>query len=202
MIFHLSRHVARILCAIAPCGVFCILSAPLHSQSGRPYKPATVVMTGEFREDGSCQIFADGTPVFSPSDSAVTSYIRGATVNVAPAGFDAHEIWCAPRSEDRPMPPLDARERSFVMMIFPPAGMLAEPKVYEMRMGLPSVATASSHAGGALFGVSPQIKSDSMPIRIGMVYLVATQGTLTITSATENRIVGKFVARAQPTLSM
>lgn len=159
-------------------------------------------VTGEFRLDGSCTVLANGVSVFTDADSARTTYIRGAMLNAAPPGFETHEIWCAPRSEDRPMPPLDARERAFVFVIFPRAGTIVSAQSYRVRTGSATASTASGQANAALFGMSAQAKGDSMPIRIGMVYLAATRGNLVISRASEDRIIGSFSIKAQPALSM
>lgn len=176
--------------------------APVSSQALNRSRPAGVSIIGEFREDGTCQVFADGAPVFGVIDSARTTYIRGAMLNVSPPGFETHEVWCSPRSEDQPMPPLDARERTFVIVLFPPAGTIAPLQTYQVRTGMATATSAPRQANAALFGMSPQIRSDSAPIRIGMVYLAGTRGTFTISQASESRIVGKFSIRGQPTLTM
>ncbi|MDQ2889097.1 MAG: hypothetical protein M3R65_00905 [Gemmatimonadota bacterium] len=177
-------------------------AASASSQSSNRFRPPAVSIVGEFREDGTCQVFADGAPVFGVSDSARTTYIRGAMLNVSPPGFETHEVWCSPRSEDQPMPPLDARERTFVIVLFPRAGTLAQLQTYQVRTGMATATTAPRQANAALFGMSPQIRSDSAPIRIGMVYLTGTRGAFTISQASETRIVGKFAFRGQPTLTM
>ena len=191
----LARLAVVAVCASLP-------ASELYAQSSRNFKPAAVSIAGKFMADGSCSVLADGIPVFTESDSARTTYIRGAMLNAAPAGFETHEVWCAPRSDDQPMPPLDARERSLLFVIFPRAGTIASAQTYSVRTGMATPTSAPGQANGALFGMSPQIKGDSTPIRIGMVYLAATRGTLVITRATETSIVGSFDVKAQPTLSM
>ena len=184
--------------------VACLSQLPrsLHAQSSGNFKPAAVTITGNFTADGRCSVHADGVSVFTDADSARTTYIRGAMLNAAPAGFETHEIWCAPRSEDQPMPPLDARERAFLFVIFPRTGSIASVRSYRVRTGMATTTSAPSQANAALFGMSAQIKGDSTPIRIGMVYLAATRGTLLITRASENQVVGSFDIKAQPALSM
>ncbi len=170
-------------------------------QAASRARPA-VLITGAFHEDGGCEVFADGIPVFSALDSARTSYIRGAMLNTAPSGFETHEVWCAPRSDDQPMPPLDARERAFVIIAFPPAGTLLAARTYLVRTGMATPATAARQANAALFGMSPPSAADSTTIRIGMVYLAGTRGTFTVTRASELQVVGTFSMHGQRALSM
>jgi hypothetical protein len=160
------------------------------------------MVTGEFRADGSCQVFADSVPVFRPADSAETTYIRGATFNIAPSGFDAHEVWCAPHSPERPMPPLTPSERAFVIMLYAPTGQLAAPRSYEIIVGLPTAEFAPYRAGAALFGMSPQMLNDTMPLRMGLMYLAGSRGTVAITHVNADRIVGTFSIGAQRALTM
>lgn len=159
-------------------------------------------ITGEFREDGSCQVFADGIATFQSIDSAQTTYIRGATLNMAPAGFDAHEVWCAPRSPEQPMLPLAATDRVFIVMLYAPTGKLAEPRSYEVRVGLPTRKVAPYRAGAALFGMSQQKFNDTLPVRVGLLYLAGTRGTVVITRVAKDCIVGTFSIHAQPALTM
>lgn len=193
-----SPLLLRVLCGSA-CTIF---SAALHAQSPTPRIRIAVEVTGEFREDGSCQVFSDGVPVFHAADSAQTTYIRGATLNIAPSGFDAHEVWCGPRSTEQPMPPLDQTERAFVVMLYAPTGKLAEPRSYEVRTGLPTPETAPYRAGAALFGMSPQMLNDTMPLRIGLLYLAGSRGSVIITRVDVERIVGTFAIGAQRALTM
>lgn len=187
---------------VALLGACTAFAVEAHAQSAsRPVK-AAVAVTGEFRENGSCQVFADGAPVFRPADSAQTTYIRGATLNIAPSGFDAHEVWCAKQSTEQPMPPLDQTERVFVVMLYAPTGKLAKPRTYEIRTGLPTPETAPYRAGAALFGMSPQMLNDTMPLRIGLLYLAGSRGTVVITRVDVDRIVGTFSIHAQRALTM
>ena len=175
-------------------------SAPATRDPNRTYGSAEI--TGEFRENGSCQVFADGVAAFQAIDSAQTTYIRGATINLAPAGFDAHEIWCAAKSPDQPMLPLAATDRVFVVMLYAPTGKLAEPRNYEIRLGLPTQETAPYRAGAALFGMSQQKFNDTLPVRTGLLYLAGTRGTVAITRVAEDGIVGTFSIHGQPAFTM
>lgn len=175
-------------------------SAPAARDPNRSYGSAEI--TGEFREDGSCQVFADDVAAFPPSDSARTTYIRGATINLAPAGFDVHEIWCAAKSPDQPMLPIAATDRVFVIMLYAPTGKLAEPRNYEIRLGLPTQETAPFRAGAALFGMSQQKFNDTLPVRTGLLYLAGTRGTVVITRVVKDGIVGTFSIHGQPAYTM
>lgn len=159
-------------------------------------------VTGEFREDGSCQVFADGAAVFSPADSARTTYIHDATLNLAPSGFDAHELWCAPKGPQQPMPPIDLNERAFVVLLYAPNGQLVTPRLYDVRNGIPTSEAASRLVGTALFGMSPQVTVDSLPIRIGLVYLTGIRGTVDVTRVDADHVVARFTFDAQPARSL
>lgn len=188
------------------CWAAAAFAVPAEAQRGlrqihsRPR--SAVLITGAFHEDGACEVFADGIPVFSALDSARTSYIRGAMLNTAPSGFETHEIWCTPRSDEQPMPPLDARERAFVIIAFPAAGTLLAERTYQVRTGMATTLTAPQQANAALFGATPPSTADSTTIRIGMVYLAGTRGTFIVTRVTEHKVVGTFSMRGQRALSM
>lgn len=179
-----------------------IFTATLQAQSPHPLSKAGVEITGEFRDDGSCQVFANGAPTFQAPDSARTTYIRGATINLAPSGFDAHEIWCAPKSPEQPMLPLDASDRVFIVMLYAPTGKLAEPRSYEVRLGLPTPEVAPYRAGAALFGMSQQKFNDTLQVRMGILYLAGTRGTVVIHTVSIDRITGTFTIHAQPAFTM
>ncbi len=195
----------RVLCGCviaASCGAATPDSIPLLAQGSTPRK-ALVNVTGEFREDGSCQVFADGKPVFNPSDSAQTTYIHDATMNLAPGGFDAHELWCAPSGPEQPtIPPIDLQARSFVVLLYAPNGQLAQPRTYDVRAGIPTSEAANRLVGTGLFGMSPQVTEDSVPIQIGLVYLMGIRGTVDIIRVDANRVVAKFAFGAQPARSL
>ena len=188
---------------IGAAGAFSLLFAgSLRAQPAERSIRRTVVVTGEFSESGSCQVYADGAPVFRPADSAATTYIRDATLNIAPSGFESHEIWCGPRSTEPPSPPLDGKERMFVVMLYAPSGALARPRTYQIRAGLPTPENAPFRAGAALFGVSPQMLNDTMPIHFGVLYLAGSSGTVVITRVTAERIVGTFTIHTRPALTL
>lgn len=179
-----------------------LAGATLPAQSTAPSK-GLVRVTGEFREDGSCQVFADQTPVFTVSDSAQTMYVHDATMNLAPSGFDAHELWCAPGGPRQPtIPPIDLQARSFVVLLYAPNGQLARRGTYDVRSGIPTSEAANRLVGAGLFGMSPQVTADSLPIQIGLVYLMGIRGTVEILRADSNRVVAKFSFDAQPARSL
>lgn len=198
-----NQSLLRILCS-GTVAFIAYAHFPVAVQAQPPVRPMKVAVevTGEFRENGSCQVFADGVAVFHAADSAQTKYVRGATFNIAPAGFDAHEVWCGPRSSEQPMPPLDHTERIFVIMLYAPTGRLAQPRTYQIRTGLPTPGAAPYRAGAALFGMSPQMLNDTMPLRIGLLYLSGSRGTVVIARVEADRVVGKFVIHAQRALTM
>jgi hypothetical protein len=174
----------------------------LDAQSPTRRGASGVNITGEFKANGTCEVFADGVPVFHSADSAQSTYIRGAMLNTAPSGFETHEVWCTPKSPDQPMPPLDASERAFVVMMSARSGMLIEPRSYLVRTGLATSRTAIRQANAALFGMTPQILDDSIPLRVGLMYLAGTRGTFVVTLVDSVRVVGTFSMRGQKALTM
>ena len=182
--------------------VVLIAAPPIAGQTPTAPIKLAVEVTGEFRADGTCRVFADGVPVFRAVDSAQTTYTRAAVLNVAPPGFDTHEVWCAPRSTEEHMPPLDQTERMFVIMLYAPTGQLAQPRKYEVRAGLPSPEAAPYRAGAALFGVSPQMLNDTMPLRMGLLYLAGSRGSVEITRVGEKHVVATFSIHTQRALTM
>ncbi len=183
-------------------GLMCTIATGVLQAQARSSRTVAVQVTGEFREDGSCQVFANGVPVFSAADSARTTYVRGAMLNTAPSGFETHEVWCTPRSPDQPMPPLDYTERLFVIMLFAATDKLAQPRRYTVRTGMATPATAPYRANAALFGMTPKIPDDTMPIRIGLIYLAGTSGSFIVTRVDPERVVGTFSMRAQRALTL
>jgi hypothetical protein len=182
--------------------IFGFGAGPLPAQVPLPPDVRGADLTGAFRDDGTCQVFANGSPTFAPADSAETTYIREGTFNMAPPGFEVHEIWCAPRSPDEPMLPITANDRVFIVMLFAPTGKLAQPRTYQVHLGLPSSEKAPYRAGAALFGMSQQKINDTLPLRTGLLYLAGTRGTVTITQVAPERIVGTFLIHAQASITM
>ncbi|MEO9226728.1 MAG: hypothetical protein ABI328_10140 [Gemmatimonadaceae bacterium] len=178
------------------------ISAEAHAQSWDEALQHSVHVTGEFRDDGTCQVFADSARVFQPLDSAATTYIQSGTINVAPPGFDAHEIWCEPHSGGEPRAGLLPTDRVFVVMLYAPTGKLAEPRSYEVRFGLPSRDVAPYRAGAALFGMSAQMLNDTLPIHSGAIYMVGSSGIVSITRVDGGRIAGKFDIRTKRALTL
>ncbi|MEO7218675.1 MAG: hypothetical protein ABI026_10825 [Gemmatimonadaceae bacterium] len=178
------------------------ISAEGRAQSSDEARQHSVHVTGEFRSDGTCQVFADSAPVFQPSDSAASTYIQSGTINVAPPGFDAHEIWCEPHSGGEPKAGLLPTDRVFVVMLYAPTGKLAEPRNYVVRFGLPSRDVAPYRAGAALFGMSAQMINDTLPLHSGAMYMVGSSGTVSITRVEGGRVTGKFDIRTKRALTL
>jgi hypothetical protein len=55
-----------------------------------------VEIVGSFGADGSCHVMADGMLLYAPAESARTEYESGRAINVAPPGYDVHELICSP----------------------------------------------------------------------------------------------------------
>lgn len=198
-----SQTLLRLFCTwICMLGACTTFAAPLQAQSNARTFKSSMEVTGEFRENGSCQVFADGVAVFHPADSAHTTYVRGATLNIAPSGFESHEIWCGPQSSEEPAPPIDSAGRMFVVMLYAPAGTLAKSRSYQIHPGLPTRERAPFRAGAALFGMSPQMINDTMPIAMGLIYMAGNRGKVVITRVSRERIVGTFAIHARLALTM
>jgi hypothetical protein len=189
------RFGIRVLCDLA---VACVTSVGgVAYAQARPHAQATRIketehVTGEFRPDGTCQVFVDSMPVFHPADSAGTTYLRSGTINVAPAGFDAHEIWCEPHTGGVPRAGLLPTDRVFVVMLYAPNGELAKPRSYEVHLGLPSMKTAPYRAGAALFGMSVQMLNDTLSTGLGTMYMVGSSGQVIIERIDGDRVVATF----------
>ena len=186
------------------CG--CAIAAASGNQAQEPRSAASsdtlVRITGEFRKDGSCQVFADGKAVFTPGDSARTFYIHDGLPDLAPEGFDAHEVWCGLHGLGDLLTPIESRDRRFMVLLYAPSGRLAQTRTYDVRAEPPSAADAGHVLGAALLGMPPLPNRDSGPTRGGLNYLIGTRGTLTITRVDDEKIIGKFAfdSRADRTL--
>lgn len=180
-------------CVLAAC-----VSVGLAAQQSPSARNGLVHVTGEFLDDGSCRVVADGRSLFQTADSAQTTYVHDASLNIAPAGFDAHELWCTVRGPQQPLlPPVDLHERLFVVLLYAPNGQLARKQRYDVLTGIPTAAVADHVVGAAIFGMSPQLTSDSLPVRLGVVYLTGIHGSVDITRVEAARIVAKFSFDAQ-----
>jgi hypothetical protein len=198
-----NRWRRRELCFFMGLAAACVGSAgSVHAQSSATGIKESVHVTGEFRADGTCQVFADSVPVFRPADSAATTYVQSGTINVAPAGFDAHEIWCEPQAGGQPRAGLLPTDRVFVVMLYAPTGKLAEPRSYEIHLGLPSMETAPYRAGAALFGMSVQMINDTLPLHSGALYMAGSSGTVIITRVDGEHIVGTFDIRTRRAMTL
>ncbi|MGI8509076.1 MAG: hypothetical protein ACR2MQ_07100 [Gemmatimonadaceae bacterium] len=161
----------------------------------------TVQITGEFLADGSCRVTVDGTPLFSESEKPRTSYVRGRALNMAPAGFDLHEIWCAPITAGEPMLPDQPNERAFFINVYAPTGKLAPAQHYVIIRGLPrsSGSATAIRANLSLFGHSSTART---PTSLGTSYLTGTAGDVTLTQVDSTHVVGTFRALALPEVTM
>lgn len=155
-----------------------------------------VLIAGEFRADGTCSVTADSVPVFSEGERPRTIYLRNRALNMAPAGLEVHEIWCAPITASEPMLPDQPAERAFFVNVYVPPGRLASAQRYVVRSGIPSAAAAALGANISLFGLN----SDSTDP--GMTYLAGVVGEVVLTSVDSARVVGSARAIALPERTM
>lgn len=160
-------------------------------------------ITGEFLADGSCRVTVDGTPLYSESEKPRTSYVRGRALNMAPAGYDIHEIWCAPMSAGEPMLPDQPNERAFFINVYAPTGKLAPAQHYLIIHGLPrsSGSATAIRANLSLFGHNSSATT-AVEKPLGTTYLAGTAGDVTLTQVDSTRVVGKFRALAVPERTM
>jgi len=152
----------------------------------------TVHVTGEFRADGTCEVFADGVPVFGPAESARTLYVHDGILGLPPAGFDAHEVWCGVRGFAQILTPLDINERSFLLLLYAPSGQLAQTRVYRVTFETVADTDAGRVVSAALFGMSRHESNDSTNVPVGRSYLSGISGTMEITQVDSEKIVGRF----------
>ncbi len=178
-------------CAIAACSGSHTLTAQSVASSKMP-----VSIRGEFREDGSCQVFADGRAMFNPADSARTLYIHDGILSALPSVFDAHEIWCGLRGPEQLMAPLDLSARRLMVLLYAPSGKLVQARSYEVGTGAATTENADHLAGVAVFGVQRRSARSRTKTRLG--YLEGRRGVVEITHVDTGRVVGTFafVARA------
>lgn len=174
----------------------CACSTP-HVVAQEP----TVQITGEFLADGSCRVTVNGTPLFSESEKPRTIYLRGRALNMAPAGYDLHEIWCAPITAGEPMLPDQPNERAFFVNVYAPTGKLAPAQHYLIIHGLPrsSGSATAIRANVSLFGHSTTAPTAES---LGTSYLAGTAGDVTLTQVDSTRVVGTFRALAVPEVTM
>lgn len=188
--------VAIAIAAFAACGA----STPRTVPRTVPDDGA-VHIVGEFLADGSCRVTADGAPLFSESEKPRTVYVRGRALNMAPAGFDMHEIWCAPMTAGEPMLPDQPNERAFFINVYAPAGKLAPAQHYLIIHGLPRTSGSATaiRANLSLFGHSSTARTAKS---LGTSYLAGTAGDVTLTQVDSTLVVGTFRALAVPERTM
>lgn len=162
-----------------------------------------VHIVGEFLVDGSCQVTVDGTPLYSESEKPRTIYLRARALNMAPAGFDMHEIWCAPITAGEPMLPDRPDQRAFFINVYAPSGKLAIAQHYLVMHGLPksSGSATAIRANVSLFGHNPTARRVAAD-HLGTTYLAGTAGDVILTRVDSTGVIGTFRALALPELTM
>ncbi len=151
---------------------------------------AAVRIDGEFLADGSCRVTADGVPLFSEGEKPRTTYLRGRALNMAPSGYEVHEIWCAPMTAGEPMLPAHPNDRAFFINVYPPTGKLAAAQHYVVVRGVPrsSGSATALRANISLFG------HDTTAQGPGTTYLTGAAGDVVLTQVESARVVGTFRA--------
>lgn len=192
-------HASILLCTIA-FGAFGACGSSTATASARE---PTVQVTGAFLADGSCTVSTDGVPLFAPEARARTTYVRGRALNMAPAGFEVHEIWCAPASAGEPLLPDRPDERAFFINVYAPTGKLAPVQRYVIVRGMPTSGGSATaiRANLSLFGHDSAAQGASSN-GIGVTYLTGAVGDVTLTHVDSALVVGTFRALAVRERSM
>ncbi|MGI8546200.1 MAG: hypothetical protein ACR2M1_02525 [Gemmatimonadaceae bacterium] len=185
-------------CASAPICITTAVLILLACGSSVPHavpQEVTVQIQGEFLADGSCRVTADGVPLFPESDRPRTIYLRGRALNMAPSGYDMHEIWCAPVTASEPMLPDKPKERAFFINVYPPTGKLAVAQHYIVVRGIPrsSGSATALRANISLFGHDTTTNGGASQ-GPGTTYLTGAGGDVTLTQVDSVRVVGTFRA--------
>lgn len=154
----------------------------------------TVQITGEFLADGSCKVTADGAPLYSDSEKPRTIYLRGRALNMAPAGFEMHEIWCAPPSGSEPMLPDQPNERAFFMNVYAPSGQLAVAQRYIIVRGMPTSSGRATALRANMSLFDPKYSAGTGASGPATTYLAGAVGDMTLTQVDSTRVVGTFKA--------
>ncbi len=189
----ISAHIIAALLAVAACG-----SAPGHSSASE----TPVRISGEFVQDGSCRVTVDDVALFGEGEKARTVYRRGRALNMAPAGFDVHEIWCVPASAGEPMLPDAPNERAFFINVYAPSGKLATVQRYVILRGMPTSTGAATglRANLSLFGHGSSAQVNGYGP--GVEYLSGAAGDVTLTHVDSALVAGTFRALAVRERSM
>lgn len=182
-----THKVRWLACALIALVAACVSSAPRAIAN-----ETAVQITGEFLADGSCHVSANGASLYAESEQPQTIYIRGRALNMAPDGYEVHEIWCALPTSDEPMLPSQPRERAFFVNVYAPTDSLAPARRYVVVRGMPLIdvgGTTAVRANVSLFG-SP---TDSGPASaVGTTYLTGAGGYVTLTHVDSTLVVGTF----------
>lgn len=175
-------------------GVAIVIAIAACARGDRAATPL-VTVTGDFLADGSCRALVSGAALFTPGDRPHTTYDAGPVADIAPAGYTIRQLACAPAGARG-----HAGEPTVLVTLYARAGAPLHAGRYDIRAALATSADSvgpAARAGVAVFG-APSMSSSGAGVR----YLEGRSGTLTITSADADRVVGAFSMRAAEAWSM
>lgn len=171
-----------------------------------------IKITGEFREDGSCQVFADGKPVFAPADSAVTLRIRDAAVGLIGDGIDVHQLVCGKQSLKDSVEgsaastdlrkPVTPDMRVLTIVLYSPTGSPARARTYNVQPEPPTPQTADRVATVGLLKVVTEKNNESAAVPVGLIYFVGKRGTVEVLRFEKDIVIAKFALVAEATWAL
>lgn len=166
-----------------------------------------IKITGEFREDGSCQVFADGKSVFEPADSAETLHIRDAAVTLSADGIDVHQLVCGKQalrdSVEGSAASTDLRTpvtpdmRVLTIVLYSPTGSPVRTRSYGVQAEPPTAQTADRVATVGLVKVVSAMNSKSTAVPVGLTYFVGKRGTVEVLRFEKDVVIAKFALVAE-----
>ena len=176
-----------------------VLTVSVHGTITRSPKP--VEITGEFFKNGTCQVAADGVPLFAPAEQPRALYESGRGSNVAPKGYVLHEIFCSPLRHG--IPTL-AGDRLFSFSFAVKGEGPATPGTYLVREHAAMRSAPMTIAGSYL---DPRHYAPGTPGAPGMgfggkVFLIGVSGTASFSRLGQPGVVGQFRFQAVRRWSM
>jgi hypothetical protein len=193
----LALFCTGILVAVVACGSSAPRPLKQKQQTHQQRQQAEIAITGEFLPDGTCRVLANNVPVYTGNEHPVTTYVRGRAMNMAPAGYEVHELWCSLADGEEPSIPSEPDARAFFITVYAPAGKLATVQHYTVKQSVPSSRDASdvaTRANVALFDPRyTRTGGDGAPPVMG-VYLAGVRGEVILTDVKPDRVTGTFHA--------
>ncbi len=155
-------------------------------------RTAEVSVTAEFRADGSCTVSVDGAQLYGVGDGARTIFLHARAVNIAPAGYELHELWCAPPSDGEPELPDTPGGRAFFVSLYAHPSAIPAAGSYTIARSIPEAGEAATHANVVVYDPA-HVPASTQPSRY---YLTGISGTVTLASTDSSHAVGRVNTRA------